>query len=138
MHHRLGDVNFEGCDVYSWVEFGKRIPFVRALLDGYAELYKQPFRGVTASDEVEQGLFSLREEDAPVNAMVEAAEILVAEAKAANVSKKLRCPLDANEWRCWMNPEFYFSRDGLRFEEYPENLRAAALNLIQASLSQRG
>ena len=138
VHPRLGKINFEEYDAYSWVEFGKRTGLVGALLDGWNKLDAVPVRGVTTNGELERDLFCLRNESAPVHAMAEAANKLMAEAETAQVSEKLRYPLDTDKWRCWGNPEFYFAQHGLRFEEHSETLRTAALNLVKTSLSQKG
>ncbi|CAK7222522.1 hypothetical protein SEUCBS140593_004927 [Sporothrix eucalyptigena] len=137
-HPRLGDVRFSDYDIYSWVDYGLRAPFVRDLWDGWQKLYAEPFRGITADGTIETGLFPLRAENAPTDTMVAAARILIEAAASADVTSKLRRPIDADEWRCWMNPEFYFAQKGLRFEEHPDTLYKAALGLMEASLSSQG
>ena len=137
-HPRLGDVVFKDYDIYSWVDFGLQAPFVRALWEGWQNLYNEPFRGITSNGEVDKDIFELRNEAVPVDAMVDAANLLIEEAERAGVTERLRYSLDAREWRCWMNPEFYLAKYGLRFEENPEGVRVAALSLIKASLSKKG
>ena len=100
-HPRLGKVDFDKYDAYSWVEFGKSKEFIGALLDGWNKLDAAPYRGVTTKGEVEGDLFHLRDECAPVHAMVEAAKHLIHEAEKALVSEKLRSSFDSNKWRCW-------------------------------------
>lgn len=137
-HPRLGHVNFKAYNAYSWVDFGKQSPMICALFEGWQKLYEEPFRGITANGELEPNLFELRNEKVPVDAMVEAAALLIQQAEKAKLGEKLRYPIDSREWRCWMNPEFYVARHGLRLEEIPEGVRAAALGLIKASLSEKG
>ena len=139
-HPRLGSVDFNDYDIYSWVDkFGRNEPQVRDdLFARYEKLYSEPFRGITAGSQVQRDLFELRDEKAPVKQMLAAATKLVAKAEEAKLDHKLRYDIDANEWRCWMNPEFYYARHGLRLEEIPKHLQVAVLELMKASLSQKG
>ena len=137
-HPRLGSVDLESHDAYSWADFGLQKPMIQALWDGWQQLFREPFRGITTSGEPEPGLFSLGAEGAPVQDMFDAATVLLQEAEKAQVTEKLRYSLDANEWRSWANPEFYFARHGIRFEETTEPVAVAALALVKASLSLRG
>ncbi len=47
-HPRLGDVDFSKHDVDSWVEFGLEKVFIRELWGGWQQLYREPYRGLTA------------------------------------------------------------------------------------------
>lgn len=124
--------------MYTWAEYGMQKPLARDFLESGKQLYNEPFRGVTVSGEPEPGLYQLRDESAPTKAMVEAAISLLAEADSANITESLRFPLEAREWRCWLNPEFYFAQHGVRLEETSESVRGAVEGLIRASLSERG
>ncbi|EXJ70438.1 uncharacterized protein A1O5_06506 [Cladophialophora psammophila CBS 110553] len=137
-HPRLGDVDLSKYDVDSWVEFGLGKEFIRELWEGWQKLYNEPYRGITADGQIQPDLYSIRAQGAPVDKMVEAARSLVKEADRFHLSQKLRYPVDADEWRCWMNPEFSFHRHGVRFEKHDEEVWVASLRLVQASLSDRG
>lgn len=137
-HPRLGDVKFEEYDAHSWTEFGLTKQMIIDLWTGWQKLYKEPFIGITADGKVENDLFTLRDEDAPIHAMFEAAQKLKTEAERYSVEDQLRYPITADEWRCWANPEFYFVKRGLRLEEQPLSVQDAILGLIKASLSERG
>ncbi|KAL4801565.1 hypothetical protein BDV18DRAFT_74020 [Aspergillus unguis] len=137
-HPRLGDINFGDYDIHSWAQWGMNQSFVKALWDGWQKLYQEPFRGITTDGEVKPNLFHLRGENAPVQAMQEAAQALVLAAEEHSVADKMRYPIGANEWRRWMNPEFYFAKCGIRIEEQPKQVVTAILHLIECSLSPRG
>jgi hypothetical protein len=100
-------------------------------------LLEEPFKGVTTEGNVQPGLFSLRDEGAPVEAMVAAADRLLRLLDAD--ARKLTCrPLDGREWRSWNNTEIYFFDYGLRLEDQPLDVRDAALGVVAASLSDAG
>lgn len=137
-HPRLGDTNFADFDVYSWAEWGMSQSFVKELWEGWQKLYQEPFRGITTDGEVKPNLFHLRAENAPIRAMQEAAQSLVAVVGKSSLTDKMRYPVEADEWRRWMNPEFYFAKCGIRMDEQPKVVTAAILRLIKTSLSPRG
>lgn len=137
-HPRLGDIDFKDYDVYSWAQWGMNQSFVKDLWENWQRLYAEPFRGITATGQVEPDLYRLRSENVPVKAMCAAAQHLLTVSDEDYVSNKMRYAITANEWRCWMNPEFYFARYGIRLEEHSPRLREAVLSLIQSSLSEKG
>lgn len=137
-HPRLGDIDFSQYDAHSWTQWGLSQSIVQELWGGWQKLYNEPFRGVTTDGEVKPNLFHLRREDAPIEAMAEAAQALVSVAEECSIADKMRYPIEANEWRRWANPEFYFAKCGVRMEEHPKEVSSAILRLIQSSLSPRG
>ncbi|KHL17812.1 uncharacterized protein DUF3500 [Mumia flava] len=138
-HPRLADVR--GLDAYAYREAARDDDFTGGLIEGWTPLYKNDFVGVTSDGTLREGLYPLEParpgEEAPVAAMVDAAEHLLAlldeDARAA-----LTHPVDAVEWQTWANPEFMQFDTGLRLEFQPADVRAAALALVEASLSPEG
>ncbi|KAL4734466.1 hypothetical protein BDV11DRAFT_212750 [Aspergillus similis] len=112
--------------------------FVKTTWEGWQKLYEEPFRGITADGEVNPNLFCLRNENAPIHAMQEAGQSLVTVANENSLSDKMRYPVEEDEWRRWMNPEFYLAQCGIRLEEQPKEVTAVVLRLIECSLSSRG
>ena len=51
---------------------------------------------------------------------------------------KLKYSINAREWRCWSNPEFYLRPFGLRLEELPEEVTTSILAVLEASFSPEG
>ena len=95
------------------------------------------FTGITSDGTTREGLYPLRDEGAPVLAMVQAAQALLA--ACSDAQRALLChDLRAREWRAWMNPEVYMHPFGLRLEECGEPLRERILAVLRASLSDSG
>ncbi|WP_273735281.1 DUF3500 domain-containing protein [Mycolicibacterium septicum] len=112
-------------------------PPARGALEHWSHLADEPLKGVTTDGHVLPGLYSRRDEGAPVAAMVAAADRLLRllDPQGRNA---LQRPLDAREWRMWNNTEIYFFDYGIRLEDQPLDVRDAALALVAASLSDEG
>ena len=125
-------------DAYSWAERTMANPRVGPLFAAWHKRYQETsFYGITTDGERIDSLFELADEDAPVEAMVQAANNLLAALKPKQ--KQALChELDAREWRAWMNPEVYMHRFGLRLEEVDAGLRKSILAVLEASLSLSG
>jgi Protein of unknown function (DUF3500) len=139
-HPRLAEVR--GLDPYVYREFS-RTPgtFTGGLVEGWTPLYLAPFRGVTEDGVLREGLYPLTPaepgEEAPVPAMVAAAEDLLA-ALDDDGRKRIAFDVDAPEWQTWANPEFMQFDTGLRLDAQPAQVREAVLALLRASLSPEG
>ncbi|KGH48725.1 hypothetical protein IN07_00310 [Modestobacter caceresii] len=139
-HPRLTEVR--GLDPYAYREHA-RTPgtFTGGLVEGWTPLYLQEFRGVTSDGTLREGLYPLTPaepgEEAPVAAMVAAAEDLLA-ALDDGGRDRVAFPVDAPEWQTWANPEFMQFDTGLRLEFQPPEVREKALALVRASLSPEG
>ncbi|MGY1737545.1 DUF3500 domain-containing protein [Geodermatophilus sp. SYSU D00684] len=139
-HPRLAGVR--GLDPYAYGEVA-RTPgtFTGGLVEGWTPLYLAPFRGVTEDGtlrpEVHHWEPARPGEEAPVAAMVEAAEALLG-LLSDDDRARVSYAVDAPEWQTWANPEFLQFDTGLRLEFQPPEVRAAALALVRASLSPEG
>jgi hypothetical protein len=139
-HPRLAEVR--GLDPYAYREHA-RTPgtFTGGLVEGWTPLYRNEFRGVTEDGVLREGLYPLEParpgEEAPVEAMVAAAEDLLA-ALDDDGRQRIAFAVDAVEWQTWANPEFMQFDTGLRLEFQPEAVREKALALVRASLSPEG
>jgi hypothetical protein len=126
-------------DAYEYVERHRQwAPFARAFAD-WATRFEtgSPFHGVTSDGQVRPGLYELQPEAAPTAAMVDAARALLGTLDEPQ-RRVVRHPLNSRVWRAWMNPEFYLNRFGLRLDEIDEPVREAVLQLLRASLSDKG
>jgi len=112
-------------------------PLRQILVEWPKKSLAEPFRGITCDGKVRPGLFVLEPNGAPVEAMTAAARAVLATATAEE-ARKIRQPIDSEQWRKWSNPEFYIFRDTLRMEEHGQPLRDAILRLLQASMSPKG
>ncbi|GAB3192833.1 DUF3500 domain-containing protein [Geodermatophilus arenarius] len=139
-HPRLAEVR--GLDAYAYGEFARKPgTFTGGLVEGWTPLYLAPFRGVTEDGtlrpEVHRWEPARPGEEAPVAAMVEAAEALLSLLSPED-RERVSHAVDAPEWQTWANPEFLQFDTGLRLEFQPPQVREAALELVRASLSPEG
>jgi hypothetical protein len=124
-------------DAYSHADRFLATPRGQALADSYNARLAQPFFGVTADGQRLPDLYKLADNGAPVDVMVAAARHVLSVCSSEQRAK-VSFALDAPNWRMWSNPELYINRYGLRLDELPEQLRAAILAVLRASLSPRG
>ena len=110
----------------------------RVFSRGLAEAIGQPFRGVATSDGVVNGLFPLKSTGASTASIVSAASSFLGTLNTAELSRT-QYAVDDPEWRNWSNVDVgIFSRHGVSLEEMSEQQKAAAWNLLRASLSAEG
>jgi hypothetical protein len=139
-HPRLAEVR--GMDPYTYREFSATPgTFTGGLVEGWTPLYRNDFRGVTEDGTLREGLYPFEParpgEEAPVEAMVAAAEELLA-VLDDDGRKRISFDIDAVEWQTWANPEFMQFDTGLRLDLQPVAVREKALGLVRASLSPEG
>ena len=112
-------------------------PRAAALFEGWAEIAKQPYTGVTTGGAVQSGLFELAPEGAPSEAMAQAATRLIAALTPDEKARALR-PVEAPEWRQWQNTEILVETHGLRLERTSAATHNLVLGLLRVSLSDKG
>lgn len=96
----------------------------------------EPFTGVTAKGEIEPKLFGIRSTGVSTEPVRIAANTFLASLSAAQRSATA-FPVDADEWRKWMNQSFYV-REGVSFNGMSDPQRDAAFALLRAGLSAKG
>ena len=89
---------------------------------------KQPFRGITAGGEIEEGLFKVKSTGVSTGPVVNAANAFLA-GLTEDQSLKTMFPVDDIEWRSWDNRHFY-KRRGVGFDEMNEQQRELAFGLL--------
>lgn len=125
-------------DAYAWAQHVLAIPRAAELFASWRKRYAEDaFFGITTDGRRIPGLFQLAPDGAPAAAMAEAADRLL-QAAAPEERLALCHPLDAREWRGWMNPEVYLHHHGLRLDESRPELRDGVLAVLRASLSPKG
>lgn len=138
-HPRLA--RLRGLDAYAYRELAREDDFTGSLIRGWTPLYLNDFVGITEDGTVRPGLHPLEParpgEEAPVAAMVQAAEHLLDVVDEGERSRLVHA-VDAVEWQTWANPEFLQFDTGLRLEQQRPEVVAAALALVEASLSPEG
>ena len=98
----------------------------------------EPFRGLVTSNGLVEGLYPLRQTGVSTAPVREAAEALLASFGTAELSRA-HFAIEDPEWRDWSNVDVgIFARRGISLEEMNDEQKAAAWNLLDASLSAAG
>lgn len=112
-------------------------PRPQQLFSEWAALADKPFSGITTDGTRVDGLFPLKPDDAPIEAMAAAATALLdrlTPSERARTQQAVGSPL----WHKWQNTEMFVEEHGLRLEKTTEPVRALAMAVVQASLSDTG
>ena len=96
----------------------------------------EPFKGITANGALEPHLFGVRSTGVSTASVRVAAEAFLGSLDTAQRRATL-FPVDADEWRRWMNQSFYV-RQGVSFKDMSGAQREAAFGLLRAGLSAKG
>ncbi|KAF9890055.1 hypothetical protein FE257_006735 [Aspergillus nanangensis] len=132
------------CDTYQWSANRLAEPFVADWQRKWTEVSNEPYKGITVDGSIIPDLYTLAEGKseeglrAPVEAMVATAQELLALDLPPAVRESLSKPVDAIEWRRWLNPEIYAYRHGVRLEEVTDEICEAVHKVLRASLSPVG
>lgn len=97
----------------------------------------EPFTGITTDGIPVPGLYELGDEGAPAAAAAGAARGYLADLADADRARAA-LPLEAAEWRLWINAFLTFPEHGLLLQEMPGPRRRAALAVIEASMAAAG
>jgi hypothetical protein len=98
----------------------------------------EPFVGVTTPGGKQAGLFPVRITGIPTDELVGAGKAFLAALSPAQ-RERTTFPVDDEEWRRWCNIDNYlFTRRGSSFKEMDAAQRAAARELMRATLSAKG
>lgn len=102
------------------------------------EALKTPFKGITASGELEKNLFPIK-----ATGVSTAQTQLAAEKFLDGLSEEQRLkasfPIDDEEWRRWSNVDNgLFARQGISLKELDETQKDLAFDLMQNALSAKG
>lgn len=130
-------------ETYQWCANRCAELFVAEWKQKWLKLCNEPYKGITVDGDVIPDLYHLAEygEDgeggAPIEEMVNAAH-RVFQVASREESEALSKPVDAIQWRQWLNPEIYAFRHGVRLEEVSGELVGAVYGVLQASLSHAG
>lgn len=125
-------------DAYSHADRILSHPIAHQLFDRWRELYEQTeFKGITTQGECVPGLFTLQDEQAPMQACIRAVEDLLM-GLTPEQTEIVQHAHDARQWHAWMNPEVYMMRFGLRLDELQPQTRDDILAVLRASLSPQG
>jgi hypothetical protein len=109
-------------------------------MKAWKERYDQRYQGITTDGKVIPNLFRLADKNENFGAPMHAAKTAQNAINVASDEERetLLRPVDAPEWRFWMNHEIYVLKHGVRLKEASKGLVAASHALMQASLSADG
>jgi hypothetical protein len=114
----------------------RRERFKQMSIDNERRGLAAPFKGITTDGNVQEDLFKIRSTGVSTGPVRKAASALLNSLDDAQ-RIKTKFSIDDDEWRKWMNQDFYV-RQGVSFAEMSEKQRTAAFDLMSASLSARG
>ena len=98
---------------------------------------KQPFRGVTTDGSVIADLYALADTGLSPARMVAAAQAFLA-GLAPEQRAAATYPMDAHQRRLWINAFMSYTPHGVLLEDASPEIRKLALDLMEASLGERG
>lgn len=96
----------------------------------------EPFKGITTNGNVQEGLFELRATGVSTDPVRKSA-VDFWNSLDDQQRTKTKYSIDDDEWRKWMNQDFYL-RQGMSFVEMSEKQRSAVFDLMSTSLSAKG
>jgi hypothetical protein len=114
----------------------RRERFKQMSIDNERRGLAAPFKGITTDGNVQEDLFKIRSTGVSTGPVRKAASAFLNSLDDAQ-RIKTKFSIDDDEWRKWMNQDFYV-RQGVSFAEMSEKQRTAAFDLMSASLSARG
>ncbi|MDP2056044.1 MAG: DUF3500 domain-containing protein [Acidobacteriota bacterium] len=110
--------------------------FKQQSIDAEAKGLSEPFKGITTNGTVAPGLFAVRSTGVSTEPVRKAADAFLA-ALTPPQRTATQFQLDDDEWRKWMNQDFYV-RQGVSFKDMTEAQREAGFGLLRAGLSAKG
>jgi uncharacterized protein DUF3500 len=122
-----------GLDPWTYAEPIIATERAQGLIALWQDLYRQPFRGITADGAVQEGRFAVADEGFDVHTATAAARALL-----TVLPDRARYPIDAPQWRDWYNPEWPMNAHGLRLDEADGEVRDAVTALMRACFSDDG
>ncbi|KAK3996901.1 hypothetical protein QBC44DRAFT_123843 [Cladorrhinum sp. PSN332] len=117
---------------------GGNPPWLHGLFLHWRKLFQEPFRGVTNDGAVRPDLFTLQDEEMPIDRIVASAEHLLSLLSPSQRLVLTQHHVDSPEWRSWSNPEFLLSDKGLRLDELAPQIRDSVLSVLESTLSPEG
>jgi uncharacterized protein DUF3500 len=109
---------------------------LKDLFAGWRIALKEPFRGITATGEIERGLFPLRKTGVTVQPLIDAASVFLDSLDQVQREAVLFDVADET-WRAWSNIHRNLMRHGLCFAELTNQQRNLAYGLLRAGIGAR-
>ena len=141
----------EECALDPWRAFGIRpmqsmsartrvevaAPEILNIVEERAAELDRPFHGVTTDGTLRPGLRTLGAPHVDTRPIADAA-LAFLQALPPAQRQRAMFPLDATEWRMWINVHMNHFRHGVMLEDLAPPVRTLALDVLRATLSTRG
>ena len=112
-------------------------PYMSAMFERSTALLNEKFTGITAAGTIVEGLFPLAPTGISLRPVVDAANAFAASLDPAQRASA-SFAVDSDVWRKWHNMHLFFFRHGAFLYDMRDAQRAAALELVRATLSAAG
>jgi fructose-1,6-bisphosphatase/inositol monophosphatase family enzyme len=112
-------------------------PFVLEIVEERAAELARPLVGVTTDGVVRAGLRTLSGPYVGTEPILDAA-LAFLQALTPEQRQRVSFPMDATEWRTWINVHMNHFRHGVMLEDLAPRVRELALDILRATLSTRG
>ena len=96
-----------------------------------------PFRGISSTEGLAQGLFPLSRSGVPTDTLVARASAYL-DSLPDTERARGQFPVTSDAWRRWSNIHPFFMRHGVSLEVLDEHQRGLALDLVASALSEQG
>ena len=110
---------------------------ILAIVDERAAELERPLLGVTTDGVVRTGLRSLGGRKVDTRPIADAASAFL-QALTHDQRAQATFPMDATEWRTWINVHMNHFRHGVMLEDLAQPVRDLALDIVRATMSARG
>ncbi len=110
---------------------------ILAIVDERAAQLERPFLGVTIDGVVRTGLRSLGGRKVDTRPIADAVNTFL-QALTHDQRTQATFPMDATEWRMWINVHMNHFRHGVMLEDLAAPVRDLALGMVRATMSARG
>ncbi len=112
-------------------------PYMTAMYERSKALLSEDFKGITAGGPVAEGLFPIAPTGVALQPVIEAANAFRASLDAAQL-EAASFDVESDAWRKWHNMHLFFFRHGASLYDMNDAQRAAALEVVRATLSAAG
>jgi len=113
-------------------------PEVWNIVDERTAQLQHPFRGVTTDGQPLTGLRTFGDAPPVSTQPITDAALAFMQGLTPEQRQRVAFPIDAEEWRMWINVHMNHFRHGLLLEDLSQPLRDLALGILRATLSARG
>ncbi|BEI90291.1 uncharacterized protein CcaverHIS019_0303610 [Cutaneotrichosporon cavernicola] len=135
-HPRVAGISTH--DAHSWCASRRAVPAPAWLIKRLDVSNLEPYVGFSANGNPLPQIAYSDDEGAPVNAAVDAVNVLLDALPDELRSQVVRGTVDNDEFRAWSNPELYVNPGGIRLDETSPQTQDLIHDILRSSLSKEG